>query len=209
MLEPQIYSTYILLGIMALMSFLGFQNRTFMEKYLFSPYAVKHHREYYRLFTHAFLHVDVFHLLFNGITVYYFGRYFEIYLYNYYSPLLGEIIFWLFVVLSMIASSLISIYRNGNDSNYKSLGLSGVAAAILFAVIMLFPSIELMFILLPIPIKAWLFGIIYLTFEIYSDRTRKTNIAHDAHISGAIFGVLFILFTNIEGVINAFQSLMQ
>ena len=45
---------------------------------------------------------------------------------------------------------------------------------------------------------AWLFGILYLAFEIWSDKKGNTGIAHDAHIGGAIFGVIFILIINIE-----------
>lgn len=207
-MEPQIYSTYILLGIMAIMSFTGFNNRDFMEKYLFSPYLVKHEKEYYRFITHAFLHADFGHLFFNGFTVFYFGKYFELYLYNFYGPLVGEIVFWAFVIASMFASSSISYFRHKNNPNYRSLGLSGVASAILFAMIMLDPGMKIGFMFIPIPITAWIFGLIYLAFEIYSDRNRKTNIAHDAHISGAVFGIIFILITNIEQVIFAFQNLL-
>ena len=208
-MEPQIYSTYILLGTMAIMSFIGFNNRDFMEKYLFSPYLVKHERESYRFITHAFLHADFGHLFFNGITLYYFGRYFEFYLYNFYGSLVGEIVFWGFVVASMFASSSISYFRHKDNPNYRSLGLSGVTSAILFATIMLDPSMKIGFMFIPVPISAWIFGLIYLAFEIYSDRNRKTTIAHDAHISGAVFGIIFILITNIEQVIFAFQNLLS
>jgi membrane associated rhomboid family serine protease len=201
------YDTYILLALVGIMSFLGFQNRDFMEKYLFHPYSVKHNREYYRFISHAFLHNDIGHLFFNCITLYFFGIPFEEYLKAYYGLLEGKIIFWVFVFLAMFASSSISFFRHKDNSSYRSLGLSGVTAAILFAMIMLAPDMKLMIIFLPIPMSAWIFGILYLAFEIYSDRNKKTNIAHDAHISGAIFGVLFILFTNIEGVLIAFQRL--
>lgn len=207
-MEPQIYSTYILLGTMAIMSFTGFNNRDFMEKYLFSPYLVKHERESYRFITHAFLHADFAHLLFNGMTVFFFGTAFEKYLYNFYGPLIGEIVFWCFVVASMFASSSISYFRHKDNPNYRSLGLSGVASAILFAVIMLDPGMKIGFLFIPVPITAWIFGLIYLAFEIYSDRNRKTGIAHDAHISGAVFGIIFILITNIEQVIISFQNLL-
>ncbi|WP_341901328.1 rhomboid family intramembrane serine protease [Fluviicola taffensis] len=207
-MEPQIYSTYILLGTMAIMSFTGFNNRDFMEKYLFSPYLVKHEKEYYRFITHAFLHGDFNHLLFNGITLFFFGKPFEKYLFNFYGPLPGEIIFWAFALIAMFASSSISYFRHKDNPNYRSLGLSGVTSAILFAMIMLAPSMEIALILLPIPIPAWIFGLLYLAFEIYSDRNKKTTIAHDAHISGAVFGIIFILITNIEQVIFAFQNLL-
>ena len=208
-MEPQIYSTYILLGTMAIMSFIGFNNRDFMEKYLFSPYLVKHERESYRFITHAFLHADFGHLFFNGITLFYFGRYFEFYLYNFYGSLVGEIVFWVFIIASMFASSSISYFRHRDNPNYRSLGLSGVTSAILFATIMLDPSMKIGFMFIPVPISAWIFGLIYLAFEIYSDRNRKTNIAHDAHISGAVFGIIFILITNIDQVIFAFQNLLS
>lgn len=207
-MEPQIYSTYVLLGAMIIMSLMGFNNRDFMEKYLFSPYEVKHNREYYRFITHAFLHGDFGHLIFNGITLFYFGKYFEYYLYHFYGPLTGEIVFWAFVLAAMILSSLISLFRHKDNPNYRSLGLSGVTSAILFAMIMLSPTMEILFIFIPVPIPAWIFGPVYLAFEIYSDRNRKTNIAHDAHISGAVFGIVFILITNIEQVIFAFQNLL-
>lgn len=207
-MEPQIYSTYILLGLMAIMSFTAFNNPSFMEKYLFSPYLVKHEREYYRFMSHAFLHGDVAHLLFNGITLFFFGVPFEDYLRYMYGNLNGEIIFWVFVLVAMVASSSISYFRHKDNPNYRSLGLSGVTSAILFAMIMLNPGMKIGFMFIPVPIPAWIFGPIYLAFEIYSDRNRRTNIAHDAHISGAIFGILFILITNIEQVIFAFQNLL-
>ncbi|AEA45460.1 rhomboid family intramembrane serine protease [Fluviicola taffensis] len=208
-MEPQIYSTYILLGIMIVMSLTAFNNRDFMEKYLFSPYLVKHERESYRFITHAFLHGDFGHLLFNGITVFFFGTAFESKLIEFYGLRIGEVVFWGFVIISMFASSSVSYFRHKDNPNYRSLGLSGVASAILFAMIMLEPEMKIGFMFIPVPIPAWVFGPIYLAFEIYSDRNRKTNIAHDAHISGAIFGIIFILITNIEQVISAFQNLLQ
>ena len=146
-MEPQIYSTYILLGTMTIMSVLGFNNRDFMEKYLFSPYEVKHEKEYYRFITHAFLHGDFAHMLFNGDTLFFFGKPFELYLYSFYGPLPGEIIFWVFVLIAMFASSSISYLRHKDNPNYRSLGLSGVTSAILFAMIMLAPNMKIALIL--------------------------------------------------------------
>ncbi len=190
------------------MSFIGFNNRDFMEKYLFSPYEVKHEKEYYRFITHAFLHGDFNHLLFNGITLFFFGRPFENHLIKFYGPIPGIIVFWIFVLIAMFASSSIAYARHKDNPSYRSLGLSGVTSAILFAVIMLAPNMPIGFLLLPFELKGWMFGLLYLGFEIYSDRNRKSNIAHDAHISGAVFGIIFILITNIEGVIKAFQNLL-
>ena len=207
-MEPQIYSTYILIGTIVIFSLIGFNNRNFLEKYLFSPYWVKHDREYYRFVSHAFLHNDIGHLIFNCITLFYFGRVFEDYLNVLYGPLIGKIIFWAFALMAMFASSSIAYFRHKDNPNYRSLGFSGVGCAILFATIILYPTMKVGLIILPIMAPAWVFGLLYLAFEIYSDRNRKSNIAHDAHISGAVFGIVFILITNIEQVIFAFQNLL-
>ena len=207
-MEPQIYSTYILLGTIIIMSLVGFNNRDFLEKYLFSPYWVKHDREYYRFITHAFLHNDAAHLIFNSITLYFFGRNFEVYMRWFYGPLGGEIVFWVFIILSMFASSSISYFRHKDNPNYRSLGFSGVGCAVLFGSILLDPTMPVGLIIHPVMVPGWVFGLLYLAFEIYSDRNGKTNIAHDAHISGALFGIVFILITNIEYVIQAFQNLL-
>ena len=207
-METQFYSTYVLLGVIIIMSLIGFNNRSFVEKYLFSPYSVKYDREYYRFLSNAFLHNDIGHLIFNCITLFYFGRSFEAYMRFFYGPLVGEIVFWVFAVAAMFASSSIAYFRHKDNPNYRSLGFSGVGCAILFAVILLDPMGKVGLIILPIMVPGWVFGLLYLAFEIYSDRNRKSNIAHDAHISGALFGIVFILITNIEKVIKAFQNLL-
>jgi membrane associated rhomboid family serine protease len=121
----------------------------------------------------------------------------------------GRLFFWIFIFVSMYASASISFFRHKDNEYYRSLGFSGVVSAVLFAFIMLAPSTTLSLMFLPIPIPAWLFGLVYLGFEIYSDRNRKTNIAHDAHIAGAVFGIVFILITNIDQVIANFNALVS
>lgn len=120
---------------------------------------------------------------------------------------MGNIVFLSFIVLASVASESISYARHQHNPNYRSLGLSGVTSAIVFATILLFPMQKMGLILIPVKMPAWIFGILYLAFEIYSDRNRKTNIAHDAHIAGAIFGIIFILISNIDYVIAGFKTI--
>lgn len=202
------YQTYFLLIAVGVLSFRGFNDSSFTEKNLFIPYRIKHNNEWYRFASHAFLHGDIGHLFFNGFTIFNFGPFFEEYLTINYGIQNSKIIFWLFVIAALFGSSIISYYRHKNNPNYRALGLSGVVSAVLFAFIMIAPKTELNLMFIPIPITAYVFGLIYLAFEIYSDRNRKSGIAHDAHIGGAIVGILFILFTNIELVIANFNSLL-
>ena len=49
---------------------------------------------------------------------------------------------------------------------------------------------------IPFPIPAIVMGIGLFIYEAYMNKRGGTGIAHDAHISGAIFGVVFILAVN-------------
>lgn len=180
-----------------------------MDRFLFHPYKVKEQKQYYRFITSVFLHGDFQHLIFNCLTFFIFGQLLEQRLMIiYFDPIMAQVVFWTLIIGSMITSSIFSYYKHRFNYSYRSLGLSGVACAVLFAMFTLAPTMEIRNLFLPIPIKAWLYGIIYLAFEIYSEKNRKTNIAHDAHISGAVFGIVFILITNIEQVRIAFQNLL-
>lgn len=204
----EFYITYIFLIIAVILSIKGFSDPFFVEKYLFIPYRVKHNKEYYRFISHAFLHGDPGHLIFNMIAMFSFGKYIEdVFTITASNPILGKVFFLLYCILAIISASLISYYRHQNNYNYRSLGISGLTSAIIFSYIMWNPSGEIMFIFIPFPIKAWIFGFIYLAFEIYSDRNRKTGIAHDAHIAGAVFGILFALIFNFGLVQRGFSFL--
>jgi len=201
----QIYISYVLIGLAVIVSLKGFNDAQFMDQYLYKPYNVKHYKEYYRIITHVFLHGDPMHLLFNMITLYFFGPFIEqVFRYDF-GFVAGSILFLVLFVLSSVFSTLIQYIRHKDHEYYRSLGASGAISAILFAAIMVFPTMELR-IFFAIPIPAFVFGPLYLLFEFWSDRNRKTNIAHEAHIAGALFGILFILITNIDRVIDAFNS---
>ena len=200
-------STLILLGVIVTVSLVGFSNKEFMEKYLFYPYRVKHYGEYYRFMSHGFLHLDVLHLLFNSIVLYQFGSLLERFFIEKHEQQIGEAVYWAFILAAMFVSCIISFLRNKDNPHYKSLGFSGVTSAMVFAIILLAPDLEMGLIFLPIRVPAWLFGAVYLGFEIYADRQKKSNIAHDAHIAGAVFGIIFIFLTNIDFVVDNFRSL--
>ena len=169
------YQTYFLLIAVGIFSLKGFNDNSFVEKYLFIPYRIKHNNEWYRFFSHAFLHGDVGHLFFNGFTIFNFGPFFEDYLTLNYGIQNSKIIFWLFVIAALIGSSAISYARNQNNPNYRALGLSGVVSAVLFAFIMIAPKTELNLMFIPIPITAYVFGLIYLAFESSADNQTQSH----------------------------------
>jgi membrane associated rhomboid family serine protease len=76
---------------------------------------------------------------------------------------------------------------------YRSLGASGAVSSVIFALILWKPNLPLGILFIPIPIPAYIFGPLYLLFEYFAMKRGNTGIANDGHISGALFGILFVL----------------
>ncbi len=115
-----------------------------------------------------------------------------------YGFLIGSIHFLLLYLLGGLASAFVIYFRNQDNVSYRSLGASGAVSAVIFASIIWNPTMSLMIMFIPIPIPAYLFGPIYLLIEFFALRRGGTGIAHDAHIGGALFGVLYVLILDIE-----------
>lgn len=191
--------TYIIIAVTCLVSYQAFNNQELFEKLSFKPYKVVHNKEYYRLITNGFVHADWTHLFFNMLTLYFFGRTQEMI----FTQAYGQLTFILFYLLSIPASSLISLYQHKDDPRYSAIGASGAVNAVLFSFILINPfSTIYVFV---IPIKAIIFAILFLLYSSYMAKKNMDNIGHEAHISGAIFGIIFTILT-IPNVIDHFIS---
>ena len=191
--------TEIIVGLTCLISIQAFNKQNFQDQCLYIPYNVKHYNEYYRILSHMLVHADFTHLAFNMISLYYLGSYFEMEL-NYAYGTMGTYYYMLIYLLGGIAATVLPYIRNSENSMYRSLGASGAVSSVIFATILWNPELELMLLFIPIPIKAYVLGPLYLAFEYFSMKKGASGIAHDAHIGGAIFGILFVLL--IDAVIG-------
>ena len=184
--------TYLLIFITSLISIYSFNKPDVKNQLLFSPYRYVNDKKRWIIISHAFIHADFLHLFFNLYVLFIFGPSLENY-FNITSEL-GFIYFLSIYILGIIFSTVPSIIKHQQNPNYFSLGASGAVSSIVFAYIIVYPLRELGLIILPgIWIPGFIFGTIYLISEHYLSKKQYSNIAHDAHISGAIFGVIFVL----------------
>jgi membrane associated rhomboid family serine protease len=183
--------TLFIIIFTALISVTAFRNRLVFDKLKLNPYMIVHRKEYFRILGHAVLHVDWTHLIFNMITLYFFGEFVEEALQVIFGY--GKLIFILMYVLAAIISSLPSIAKHKNDHWYNSVGASGAVSAILFAGILFNPNMKMIIFPIPIPLPGYVLGLGYLIFSHFMSKKNADNINHDAHITGAIFGFLFPL----------------
>ena len=198
--------TFAIILITCIVSIISFNNSNVKKELILSPYKVLNEKKVWLLITHTFIHADYLHLFFNMYVLYMFGPYLE--LYFEYNASLGFISYILFYILSAIFATIPALYKNGNNPNYLSLGASGAVSAVVFAYIVLNPLRELGIILLPgIWIPGFIFGILYLVAENYMSKKKYSNIAHDAHISGSLFGVFFILFFDLKNASNFIETI--
>lgn len=189
------YITYSLLAITSLVSIKAMGDDTWKRNLMLNPYDVIHNKKWYKCITHAFIHADFMHLFFNMYVLYLFGTYLEAkFVIDYGSR--GYMLYALLYITGILFSSVLSIKNNKDNPHYYSLGASGAVSAILFAYIVVNPMQELGLIFIPIYVPAYIFGPIILFFEYIMARRGGTGIAHDAHFTGAIYGVFFMLALN-------------
>ena len=187
------------IGLNILVSWKGFNDHVFFDKYKFQVGSIIHNKEYYRILSSGFLHVDFTHLLFNMLTLYFFANtvigFFaspEGFLFGDFSQgnlKMGYGMFLLIFLVAVIGGNLLSLLIHKKENYYSAVGASGGVTGILFAAIAAFPEMELR-LLFAIPIPAWVFGILYLGYSVYGMRTNLGNIGHSAHLGGAIVGML-------------------
>lgn len=164
------------------------------RRYCFNPYAVTKFRQYERFVTYGFLHADWMHLLFNMLTLYFFGRYVEKFYIHSNGEIVGKLIFLLFYISGIVVSTLYDFFANKRNSAYNAVGASGAVSGVVFTFILFLPDVKLYFYFIPIGIPGWLFGILYLAFSIYMARRGTDNIGHMAHFWGSLWGLVFPFF---------------
>ncbi len=182
--------TLFIIVITSAISFYAFKNTRLTSKWIFSPYLIYKEKEFQRFLSSGFIHADIYHLLFNMLSLYSFGENMEA-VYNYYFPEHAKLYFIILYIGGIVISNLPFFIKNKNNPNYFSLGASGGISAVVFSFILFSPNSTMCifgFICLP----SLVFGLLYIMYVIYLNTNKIVSTTnHIAHLTGAAFGIIF------------------
>lgn len=181
-----LYISYIIIFLNVFISMWAWKNEKILYFCLERPYEVYHSGKWHLLFTSHFIHGDWIHLLFNSITLYYFGPPVE--------RLLGSTIFILVYIIAQLSSGLVTVLIQRNNPHYSSLGSSGAVLGILYIFIVYYPMVSIYLFFIPIGIPAFLFGVVFLIYSLWGTQSQVGHISHEGHLGGAAAGLIIGLF---------------
>jgi membrane associated rhomboid family serine protease len=139
------------------------------------------------MFTHS--PGNFFHIIFNMFGLWMFGKVLE--------QFWGGKRFLNFYLICGIGGAILHLLMQYIMGNYgPAVGASGAVMGIFVAFAYLFPNTPLMLMFIPVPIKAkWLvMGLI--AFDLFGGFSGGGNIAHFAHLGGAITGFIMVWIWN-------------
>jgi membrane associated rhomboid family serine protease len=186
----------------AIYLWIRYSNPIYFQRFAEWPFQIVYKKRYYQMLTSAFLHADVMHLFFNLFALYSFGQVLETLFVRSFGFVSGSIYFVLIYFISLFSGSIMTVLFHFKNPGYVAVGASGAVSGIVFSYIIFFPTSTIGFFFIPMP--AFVFALLYVGASIYGMKTRFGNIGHEAHLGGAIGGVIATLLL-IEG---AFQILV-
>jgi membrane associated rhomboid family serine protease len=199
MIEPGIVGILLIVANIVF-SYKGFTNDLFFDGYKFEVDRILVSKDYKRLITSGFLHVSWTHLIFNMLSLLAFSGLLE--------SNLGEIKFLIIYFASLVGGDLLSLFIHRNHGDYTAVGASGAVCGVIFASIALFPGLGIGLFGIPLSIPSWLYGILYVLISIYGIKSNRGNIGHDAHLGGALVGMIVALLLRPSAFIPNYLTIL-
>jgi membrane associated rhomboid family serine protease len=220
---PEVIKNLIIINVLMFLASLIFAP-TMTEYLAMYPISSELFRPY-QIITHMFMHANGFHIFFNMYALFMFGRDSELamgakkFLLFYFITGLGAVVLHqlagyleLQYAISRLSTDELALFEKGltikgdlnlnyvyTVMNTPAVGASGAVYGVLVAFGMLYPNRVLMLLFPPIPIKAKYFVLIMGVIELYLGFQNNGNVAHFAHLGGALFGFLLINYWRSRG----------
>ena len=181
MSEPLAWCNLLVILVTVAVSYAGFRDPEVERKYIFRPESILAGKEYYRLVTSGFLHAGWGHLACNMVSLYLFGRILE--------RSLGRTDFLLDLLRVRLLAGASSLSMSTGITITWLMGLRAAYAELSLPIF----SCSLgrgSGCISRVPIPGWVYAIGFMVVSFVAMKNAKDNIGHDAHLGGAIIGLL-------------------
>jgi membrane associated rhomboid family serine protease len=178
----------LIMALTIITSVMAFSNAELLSNLILHPYGVYRKQRVYTVITSGLIHNDWMHLIFNMFSYFFFAFVLE--------EKMGHWQFAFLYIASLILSDLPTVFKKKNNYNYYCLGASGAVSAVIFGYIMYYPLDKMMIIPIPFEIPAIIFGVLYLVYCHFAAKHARDNVNHDAHMFGALSGILITVGLN-------------
>lgn len=200
-LASSIVFTYAIIAVNVVVSLVGFaalKSEAHRSKFVFIPSEVAKGKKLLGLLLSHVSHGDFGHLALNMLSFYFFAPTIE-------RQLGGIDLLTLYLISGVAASFAIFVFRWKNP-RYQALGASGSVSGVIFGSVVIQPSASIYLFFIPIPVPAPVFAVVYLVMSSYlMGRQERGGIAHEAHIGGALAGLVLAGILSPQG----FDPLIQ
>lgn len=170
------------------------EGRIFLNKWLaLNPINISGYVDWpfnfqvWQLVTYQFMHGGLSHIFFNMFALWMFGSSIE--------NVFGSKKFLIFYLLAGISAGLLHLFVSPFLGGVPAvtIGASGSVYGVLIAYALFFPD-NLIFLYFLIPVKAkYLIGFL-IVIEFMAVDSASSGVAHLAHLGGALFAFLYIMF---------------
>lgn len=188
--QNRIPLTYILIAANVAISVLAFASRDVFAALFFQVGPIMN-GQVHRLLTSGFLHADIMHLLFNMVSLFFFGPVLED------KRALGKRGFLIVYFVALLAGNLWALGTHLNEPYYSAVGASGAVSGVLLGVALFAPFMTIL-IFGFIPIPAILFALLFVAFSAFAPVWDTSNIGHEAHLGGAVAGLIMTVILRPE-----------
>lgn len=141
----------------------------------------------WQLITYMFMHGGWAHIFFNMFTLYMFGPQLE--------EVWGSKRFFNFYMICGVMAGVAQLALGGNG---YAVGASGAIMGVMAAFAYLFPNVSVYMMFIPIPVKVKYVIPALMALDIFGafNPSAGDNVAHWAHLGGALCGLLLVIFWN-------------
>jgi membrane associated rhomboid family serine protease len=176
------HATLVLLAANILISLAAFNSPSMTDQLLLYMRPIRAGRQLYRVISSGFVHGDGLHLFMNMLTLFFFGPYLEY--------VVGTVWFVIIYFAALLAGSALAIVENFRNLEYRALGASGAISGVTVAFAMFQPFATLLIFF--VPMWAIVYAVLYIAFSAFAARRFQDGIGHEAHLGGALAGVVIV-----------------